>query len=107
MTSSPASSAWNARYGNTTTLPSSVNPILAHLLSHCSVRAYDPAREVSDEVLSQAVAAAQSASTSSNLQVWSVIAVRAPGEDLNLAERRVAIAEIGRASCRERVCQYV
>src|SRR3546814_6384162 len=76
ITSSPASPAWNARYGNTTTLPSSVNPILAHLLSHCSVRAYDPAREVSDEVLSQAVAAAQSASTSSNLQVWSVIAVR-------------------------------
>ncbi|MBO9357072.1 NADPH-dependent oxidoreductase [Bordetella petrii] len=76
MTPTPASSAWNARYGDTATLPSSVNPIVEHLLNHCSVRAYDPRRQVGDEALKLAVAAAQSASTSSNLQVWSVVAVR-------------------------------
>lgn len=76
MVSTPALSAWNARYGDTAPPPASVNPILEHLLQHCSVRAYDAKREVSDDVLFQAVAAGQSASTSSNLQVWSVIAVR-------------------------------
>lgn len=86
MSHSPASAAWNARYGDTAELPASVNPIIAHLLNHCSVRAYDTSRDVSDDTLKQAVAAAQSASTSSNLQVWSVIAVRDPARRSRLAE---------------------
>jgi nitroreductase len=74
MTSSPA--AWNARYGDAAESPASLNPLIDLMLKHCSVRAYDLKREVSDETLSLAIAAAQSASTSSNLQVWSVVAVR-------------------------------
>lgn len=51
------------------------NDTLAVQLAHRSVRRFtgDP---VSDEQLSAIVAAAQSAATSSNLQAWSVIAVR-------------------------------
>lgn len=95
--SSHASSAWNARYGNTASLPASINPILEHLLQHCSVRAYDTKREVSDEILRQAVAAGQSASTSSNLQVWSVIAVRDQAKRDHFAELAGGQKHISRA----------
>ncbi|MBK3404030.1 nitroreductase family protein [Sphingomonadaceae bacterium G21617-S1] len=76
MTSSTTSAAtsWAARYGDTlpTTYP---DGLLSQMLLHRSVRSY-AATPVSDEVLTWAVAAAQSASSSSNLQPWSVIAVR-------------------------------
>ena len=54
------------------------NDVLAQLLAHRSVRAYlpDPLPEGTIETL---VAAAQSASTSSNLQPWSVVAVEEIG----------------------------
>lgn len=50
------------------------NETISNLLSHRSIRAYlsDP---LPSNTLETLVAAAQSASTSSNLQTWSVIAV--------------------------------
>ena len=51
------------------------NPVLASMLQHRSVRAYSQ-RPVTESELALMVAAAQSASTSSNLQAWSVVAVR-------------------------------
>ncbi|HEY0295728.1 MAG TPA: nitroreductase family protein, partial [Bordetella sp.] len=63
-----------ARYGSDA-LPGPLNDIAAQLLEHRSVRSYAD-KPVSDEILRVSIAAAQSASTSSNLQVWSVVAVR-------------------------------
>lgn len=51
-----------------------VNEVLATLLRHRSVRAYLP-KQLEPGTLETLVAAAQSASTSSNLQTWSVVAV--------------------------------
>jgi nitroreductase len=61
------------------------NAALDLLLAHRSVRAYT-AEPIPDEVLTTLVAAAQSAPTSSNLQVWSVVAVREPQRKARLAE---------------------
>jgi nitroreductase len=55
------------------------------LLSHRSVRAYTP-EPVPETVLTSLVAAAQSASSSSNLQVWSVVAVRDAARKARLSE---------------------
>lgn len=52
-------------------------PVVDHLLGHRSVRRYLP-DDVDDATLATLVAAAQSAATSSNLQLWSVVAVRDP-----------------------------
>jgi nitroreductase len=62
------------------------NTTLEAMLSHRSVRTYLPT-PVPEGILQLAVAAAQSAPTSSNLQAWSVIAV----ED---ADRRARLAEL-------------
>jgi len=51
------------------------NAVIEHLLGHKSVRAYLP-DPVSDAQLDAMIAAAQSAASSSNLQAWSVVAVR-------------------------------
>lgn len=75
--------AWAHRYG---TEPEFEFPEVAKLLSHRSVRSYAP-EPISDEVASTLVAAAQSAATSSNLQLWSVISVQDP-------ERRAKITEL-------------
>jgi nitroreductase len=60
------------------------NPVIDTLLSHRSVRAFQstPLPEGTLELL---VAAAQSAASSSNLQVWSVVAVRDPERRHRLA----------------------
>ncbi len=68
-----------ARYGAAApSLPAGVDdPVhatLATLLSHRSVRSYT-SQPVSEQALDLMIAAAQSASTSSNLQTWSVVAV--------------------------------
>lgn len=65
-----------ARYG-AQPIPETLksNSVIDALLSHRSVRAFTDA-PVPEGALEAAVAAAQSASTSSNLQAWSVIAVR-------------------------------
>ncbi|MBS7707198.1 NADPH-dependent oxidoreductase [Chelatococcus asaccharovorans] len=60
------------------------NEVIATLLSHRSVRAYLP-KALPDGTLETLVAAAQSASSSSNLQTWSVIAVTDPARKDRLA----------------------
>ncbi|MET7771802.1 NADPH-dependent oxidoreductase [Nocardia sp. NPDC005366] len=64
--------------------PADWNPVLQVLHEHRSVRRYlaDP---VSDDTLRLLISAAQSAPTSSNLQVWSVVAVRDPQRKARLA----------------------
>ncbi|MBB5191632.1 nitroreductase [Silvimonas terrae] len=73
-----------ARYGSAQTATEPLNATLQTLLSHRSVRAFLPAA-VTEETLSVLVGAAQSAATSSNLQAWSVVAVRDPARKQRLA----------------------
>ncbi|WP_454789815.1 NADPH-dependent oxidoreductase [Mycolicibacterium lutetiense] len=73
-----------ARYGDVDAALDVHNPTLALQLAHRSVRKFT-AQPVGDEQLSALVAAAQSAATSSNLQPWSVIAVRDPQRKARLA----------------------
>lgn len=91
-----------ARYGSDS-LPSSEcwSPVIDGLLGHRSVRSYLP-DPVSDDQLAVIIAAAQSAASSSNLQAWSVVAVRDP-------ERRAILAEHagGQAHVREAPLQLV
>jgi nitroreductase len=75
-----------ARYGGSLApgdLPEST-AVLDQLLGHRSVRAYAP-RPLPAGTLAAAVAAAQSASTSSNLQAWSLVAVEDPARKARLA----------------------
>jgi len=74
-----------ARYRDGTLATGPWNEVLSTLLAHRSVRAYlpDPLPAGTLECL---VAAAQSASTSSNLQTWSVVAVEDPARKARLAE---------------------
>ncbi|MBI1868601.1 MAG: NADPH-dependent oxidoreductase, partial [Methylocystis sp.] len=65
--------------------PAVWNETLDLLLAHRSVRAYAPGR-LPAGALETIVAAAQSASTSSNLQAWSVVAVEDEGRKGRLAE---------------------
>jgi nitroreductase len=73
-----------SRYGDTHAVLPIHNETLAVQLSHRSVRKFGP-QPVTDGQLSALVAAAQSAATSSNLQPWSVIAVRDPARKARLA----------------------
>ncbi|MFI5385591.1 MAG: nitroreductase family protein [Fimbriimonadales bacterium] len=66
--------AWKLRYGFE---PSFEFPDLAPFLRHRSVRRYSD-RPVSEELMSALMAAAQSAATSSTLQLWSVVSVQEP-----------------------------
>lgn len=75
-----------ARYGQDAPELTHINETLGVLLSHRSVRAYTP-EPVTDEQLEVMLAGAQSAASSSNLQAWSVVAVRDPA-------RRAALAEL-------------
>jgi nitroreductase len=70
-----ASDSLARRYGTDVPPPGVWNQTLDLLLSHRSVRRYADA-PLPDGALEAAIAAAQSASTSSNLQLWSVIAVQ-------------------------------
>ncbi len=82
------------RYGDTAT-PQTVAALPDALLSHRSVRAFVD-RPLPDGTIEALVAAAQSASTSSNLQTWSVVAV----ED---QDRRNALAECAAGQAHIRV----
>ena len=99
---SQPSSSLQARYGQES-VPADIalNPLIEHLLDHRSVRAYLP-DPVTDAELAAIVAAAQSAASSSNLNVWSVVAVRD-------AERRARLAELAgnQAHVREAPLQLV
>lgn len=83
----PATAAVEARYRDNTSVAAPWNPVLENLLAHRSVRAYLPTPVTEDE-LALIVAAASSASTSSNLQAWSVVAV----EDQSRRNRLAALA---------------
>lgn len=66
----------NARYGSDALpAPGAWSPLIEQLLDHRSARRFLDT-PVDDARLAAIVAAAQSAATSSNLQAWSVIAVR-------------------------------
>lgn len=62
-----------------------MHPAVAALLNHRSVRSFTQ-EPLPPQTLEQLVAAAQSASTSSNLQTWSVIAVEDQARKNRLAE---------------------
>jgi len=64
--------------------PADTNAVLQTLLSHRSVRAFAP-DALPDGTLELLVAAAQSAPSSSNLQVWSLIAVQDPARKQRLS----------------------
>lgn len=67
-----------ARYGAQVNLPElSANPVIERMLAHRSVRAFLPT-PVTEAQLQTMMAAAQSVASSSNLNVWSVVAVTAP-----------------------------
>ncbi|MFB9658458.1 NADPH-dependent oxidoreductase [Glycomyces mayteni] len=72
------------RYGDPDARLGAVNDTVRIQLAHRSVRRFGP-REVTEDDLTTLVAAAQSAPTSSNLQPWSVVAVRDPGRRARLA----------------------
>lgn len=76
-------SAWRDRFGEE---PQFEVPELGVFLAHRSVRRFSD-RPIEDDLLRALVACAQSASTSSNLQLWSVISVDRP-------DRRQAIAAL-------------
>lgn len=68
--------SWLARYGQLRGIP---DEIFSPLLRHRSVRNFSD-REVSEALVGNLVACGQSASTSSNLQLWSVISVQDPAK---------------------------
>jgi nitroreductase len=74
-----------ARYRDGAVASGPWNEILATILAHRSVRAYLP-DPLPPGTLETLIAAAQSASTSSNLQTWSVVAVEDPTRKARLAE---------------------
>ena len=73
-----------SRYGISASDVSPANEVIDSLLSHRSVRAYSD-KPVSDAAIEQIIAAAQSASSSSNLQLWSVISVQDPARRSRLS----------------------
>lgn len=78
----------NARYGDSETLSTAAwNDTLDTLLSHRSVRAYS-SEALPEHTLETLIAAAQSAASSSNLQLWSIVAV----EDRDRRQRLAALS---------------
>lgn len=74
--------AWRLRFGAE---PPSDLTTLAPLLRHRSIRAYSD-KPVEESVVRCLVGAAQSAATSSNLQLWSIISVHDPGRRAEIAD---------------------
>ncbi|MEZ5162835.1 MAG: nitroreductase family protein [Fimbriimonadaceae bacterium] len=67
------SQAWSLRYGD----QASSLPELGRFLNHRSVRQYSE-EQIPEDVVVGLVAAAQSAATSSNLQLYSMVSVQEP-----------------------------
>lgn len=84
LSSNDPRSLLQQRYRKAFAGPADWNETLGTLLSHRSVRAYRP-DPVPDSAVELLVAAAQSAASSSNLQPWSVVAVRDPARKARLA----------------------
>ncbi len=96
LTTFIADALLGSRYGGAEhPVPENWSPVFETLLGHRSVRNFRP-EPVSDAMLGMIIAAAQSASTSSNLQCFSVVAVRD-------AERKARLSELagGQRSIRE------
>src|SRR5262245_20610134 len=74
-----------ARYGDPSAALDVATDVLRLQLARRSVRRFGP-RDVTEAELAALIAAAQSAPTSSNLQAWSVIAVRDPARKARLAD---------------------
>src|SRR5271154_3974923 len=86
LTTFIADALLGSRYGGAEHLaPESWNAVLETMLGHRSVRNFRP-EPVPDSMLGMVVAAAQSASTSSNLQCWSVVAVQEPERKARLSQ---------------------
>lgn len=86
-----------ARYGDDNALLNGPHSaIIDALLAHRSVRAYAD-KPLPDGLLDTLMAAAQSASTSSNMQVWSVVAVQDAGRKARLAELAGGQAHVAKA----------
>jgi nitroreductase len=79
--------AWQDRYGRLEAVPPGLrlNDVVEHLLGHRSVRAFLP-KALPAGTLETLVVAAQSASSSSNLQAWSVVAIEDGVHKARLAE---------------------
>lgn len=97
MTDTPHT-LWQQRYGADSAAPADFAPdeLLAGLLRHRSVRAYLD-RPLPAGTLEALLAAAQSAASSSNLQVWSLLAVEDPERKARLAELANGQAHIRQA----------
>ncbi len=74
------STAWRLRYGSE---PKKL-PELERFLNHRSVRHFAD-QPISEEIAVGLVAAAQSAATSSNLQLWSIVSVQDPNRRSKIA----------------------
>ncbi len=96
----PSSTLLRARYGTDDApaagWPAPLDPLIASLLSHRSVRFYLP-DPVPEWTLPTMMAAAQSAATSSNLQSWSVVAVEDAGRRQRLSVLAGDQAHVGAA----------
>ncbi|WP_055589952.1 NADPH-dependent oxidoreductase [Peterkaempfera griseoplana] len=84
-TDSTTISRAGVRYGDPDFVLGATSPVIEHQLRHRSVRAFLPT-PVTEEELQAVVAAASSASTSSNLQAWSVVAVTDPERKRRLSD---------------------
>jgi nitroreductase len=81
-----SSEALERRYGSDNApMPTLSNPMIEQMLQHRSVRGYKP-DALPEGALETLIAAAQSAATSSNLQVWSVVAIENPETKARCAE---------------------
>lgn len=92
----PPASLASARYGDPAAVVDVANDVIALQLAHRSVRRFTD-RPVTEDELTAIVAAAQSAATSSNLQAWSVVAVRDPQAKQRLARLAADQAFIAQA----------
>lgn len=72
------------RYGHAQAFALAESDVIRHILQHRSVRAFDD-KPLPANTVPTLVAAAQSGSSSSNLQVWSVVAVQDPEHKRQLA----------------------
>src|SRR5208282_3363001 len=82
---SPDTLLWQRTREGIAEPPARWNDTLATILNHRSVRAFLPTR-LPAGTLDLLIAAAQSASSSSNLQLWSVVAVEDPDRKARLSE---------------------
>lgn len=80
----PTTSTHGARYGDDSFALRTTSAVIDQQIRHRSVRSFLPTR-VTDDELEAILAAASSASTSSNLQAWSVVAVTDPARKERLS----------------------